>query len=148
VNSRISVALLLLLLYPFLSKGQSVSDWFGTWHLDLPHSEWKTGPAPYARGTWKIERAGDGVRMIYDLVGTRGGITHMEWTGQFDARDYPLQGADAVVTYAYTQVDARTLDLLVTVDGNVAMRGRLMLSADGRSLTSETPTTKTVYVKR
>ena len=65
-----------------------------------------------------------------------------------DTLSATLQGADAVVTYAYTRVDARTLDLLVKVDGNVTMRGRLTLSADGRSLTSETPTTRTLYVKR
>ena len=147
MNRRVS-ALLILLLHPGFSESQTTSDWLGVWRLDLARSEWKTGPSPYTRGTWKIERAGDAVRMIYDLVGTRGGVTHMEWTGQFDARDYPLQGADAVVTYAYTRVDARTLDLLVKVDGNVTMRGRLMLSADGRSLTSETPATRTLYAKR
>ena len=100
------------------------------------------------RGTWKIEPAGDAVKMIYDLVGTRGGVTHMEWTGKFDARDYPLQGADAVITYAYTQVDDRTLDLIVKIDGRPMTRGRVALSPDGRSLISETPTTRTLYVKR
>jgi len=148
VSVRILTYLLLLFLHPDLSRSQTFSDWFGVWRLDLTRSEWKTGPSPYARGTWRIERAGDAVTMIYDLVGTRGGVTHMEWSGKFDGGDYPLQGADAVVTYAYTQVDARTLDLLVKVDGNPAMRGRLTLSSDGRSLTSETPTTKTAYVKR
>ena len=147
MNCRVAV-LLLLLLHPALSESQTASAWLGVWRLDLAHSEWKSGPSPYARGTWTIERAGDDVRMVYDLVGTRGGVTHMEWTGQFDAHDYPLQGADAAVTYAYTQVDARTLHLLVKVDGNVTMRGRLTLAVDGRSLTSETPATRTVYVKR
>lgn len=100
------------------------------------------------RGTWKVAPAGDRVKMIYDLVGTRGGVTHMEWTGKFDGADYALQGADAVVTYAYTPVDEWTLDLIVKVDGNISTRGRLTLSADGRSLTSNTPTTRTMYVKR
>ena len=118
------------------------------WRLELGQSEWKTGPSPYARGTWTIEPAGDTVKMVYDLVGTRGGVTHMEWTGKFDGTDYPLQGADAVVTYAYTALDPRTLELVVKVDGNVTVRGRLTLSADGRSLTSQTPTTRTVYEKR
>lgn len=120
----------------------------GTWHLDVAHSQWTSGPSPYARGTWTIERAADAVKMTYDLVGTRGGVTHMEWTGKFDGADYPLQGADAVVTYAYTQVDDRTLDLTVKIDGRPATRGRVMLSPDGRSLISETPATKTLYVKR
>jgi hypothetical protein len=120
----------------------------GTWQLDVAHSEWKSGPAPYARGTWTIERAGDDVKMVYDLVGTRGGVTHMEWTGRFDGADYPLQGADAAITYAYTAVDARTLDLIVKVDGQVSTRGRITFAPDGRSLTAETPMTKTIYTRR
>ena len=143
-----AAAFLVFLLYPALSESQSLSGWLGTWHLDVPRSEWRAGPSPYARGTWKIERAADAVKMTYDLVGTRGGVTHMEWTGKFDGADYRLQGADAVVTYAYTQVDERTLDLMVKADGRPATRGRVTLSTDGRSLIAETPTTKTLYVKR
>lgn len=119
---------------------------FGTWRLDVARSEWTGGEAPYARGTWVIEPEGDGVRMRYDLIGRRGGVTHMEWTGRFDGKDYPLQGVDLVVTYAYTPVDDRTLDLLVKIDGRPTTRGRVALSPDGRSLRAETPTTSTVYV--
>lgn len=147
MNCRVTAALLLLL-HPAVSDSQILSDWFGVWQLDVQHSEWKTGLPPYARGTWKIQPDGDGVTMVYDLVGIRGGVTHMEWNGKFDGADYMLQGADAVVTYAYTPVDERTVDLIVKVDGNITTRGRLTLSADGRSLTSMTPTTRTVYVKR
>jgi hypothetical protein len=95
--------------------------------------------------------------MIYDLVGIRGGVTHMEWTGRFDGSPYALQGPDANVTYAYTQVDPNTLTLDVTVDGVPNVRGRVILAADGRSITATTSsrnargelvTTVTVYVKR
>lgn len=129
--------------------------WTGTWHLDLAESTYPGG-SPYKRGTWTIERSGDRVTMIYDLVGVRGGVTHMEWTGRFDGRPYALQGPDAPVTYAYTQVDAFTLDLEVRVDGVPNVRGRVVLAPDGRTLTATTTgrtaagevTTTTVYKRR
>ncbi|MGE0444307.1 MAG: hypothetical protein AB7P99_03700 [Vicinamibacterales bacterium] len=129
--------------------------WTGTWHLDLDESTYPAG-SPYKRGTWKIERSDAGVTMIYDLVGVRGGVTHMEWTGRFDGRPYTLHGPDAPVTYAYIQVDAYTLDLEVRVDGVPNVRGRVTLAPDGRTLTATTTgrtaagevTTTTVYKKK
>jgi hypothetical protein len=79
----------------------------------------------------------------------------MEWTGRFDGRPYPLQGPDTPVTYAYTQVDANTLDLEVRVDGVPNVRGRVVLAPDGRLIATTTGrtaagevTTTTVYEKR
>jgi hypothetical protein len=109
----------------------------GTWHLNAGASQWNPAPAPYARATWKIEPDGDGVKMTYDLVGTRGGVTHMEWSGRFDSRDYQIQGPDSYVTYAYTPVGGGTFDLVVKAEGNIAASGRLVLSPDGRRLTTQ-----------
>ena len=136
---------------------QASSPWAGTWRLDIEKSIWNPGPAPYVRGTWRVEPSGDGLKMIYDLVGTRGGVTHMEWTGRFDGADYALQGPDAPVTYAYTQTGERTLSLVVKVDGNIAALAKIVLAPDGRTLTTETTvnnprlgqqTTTTIYEKR
>jgi hypothetical protein len=69
--------------------------------------------------------------MRYDLVGMRGGVTHMEWTGRFDGADYRLQGPDATVTYAYTLLDPKTLNLVVKVDGRVTATAHVVLASDG-----------------
>lgn len=69
--------------------------------------------------------------MVYDQVGTRGGVAHMEWKGQFDGRDRRIHGPDAVVTYAYTVVDERTLDLTIKVDTRPTAAARVVLSPDG-----------------
>ena len=114
------------------------TQWFGTWHLNVEKSTAQPGPLPYRRGTWVIEASGADVKMVYDLVGVRGGVTHMEWTGRFDGKPYRLQGPDTIVDYAYTKVDERTLDLVVTLDGVPAVRGRVTLSPDGRSITATT----------
>ena len=148
------VAFAVLLASP--ASAELSPDWFGTWHLDVAHSTFNPGPSPYARGTWKVERGPDDqVVMIYDQVGKRGGVTHMEWKGRFDGTDHRLQGPDALVTYAYSQLDERTLSLIVKVDGLPAAAAKVVLSPQGtvtattESRTARGPvTTVTVYEKR
>lgn len=138
-------------------SAQAPPSWEGDWRLNVEKSTWGPVPAPYARARWRIDTVDSQVRMIYDMVGTRGGVTHMEWLGRFDGADYTMQGPDAVVSYAYTTLDERTLALTVKVDGNVAATSRLVLSPDGRTLTTEniashprygTITTVSIYEKR
>ena len=133
------------------------AQWFGAWRLNTEKSTSAPGPLPYTRGTWVIESSGADVKMVYDLVGMRGGVTHMEWTGRLDGKPYRLQGPDTIVDYAYTKVDDRTLDLVVSLDGVPAVRGRVTLSPDGQSITATTSsrnargeavTTASVYERR
>ena len=65
------------------------------------------------------------------MVRPRGGVTHLEWTGQFDGRDYPVQGVEEFVTYAYQRIDDRTYDVITKLDGRPAATSRAVLSADG-----------------
>jgi len=80
------------------------------------------------------------------MVGTRGGVTHWEWTGRFDGKDYPMQGVDTVMTNAYRKIDAQSYEIVVKVDGNVAAVSRVTVSPDGRTLNVVTgQTTTSVY---
>jgi hypothetical protein len=131
--------------------------WFGLWRLNLEKSIYRPGPPPYIRATYRIEPHVNGVRVLYDMVRPRGGVTHLEWTGRFDGRDYPVQGVEEFVTYAYQRIDARTYDVVTKLDGRPVARSRAVLSADGRSITTTTAgrdsrgvdtTTTTVYERR
>ena len=72
------------------------------------------------------------------MVGTRGGITHMEWTGKFDGRDNAVQGVDYALTNAYTRVDDHSYQIIVKVDGAIAATARATVSPDGKTLTTLT----------
>ena len=152
---RAAAILALVSAYPQEPSAQLLPDWFGTWHLDIARSTFN-GPSPYVRGKWTVTRGqADEIVMTYDQVGTRGGVNHMEWKGRFDGNDYRLQGPDALVTYAYTQIDARTLTLVVKVDGQPSATARVVLSPQGtvtattQSQTARGPTTTVViYGKR
>lgn len=113
------------------------APFFGTWKLNAEKSGNDPDPR-YARVLSRIEPRADGLAVIYDMVGIRGGVTHIEWSGKFDGRDYAVQGLDYVMTHAYTLVDDRSYDIVVKVEGKPAATARVTVSPDGRTLTSVT----------
>ncbi len=69
------------------------------------------------------------------MVRVRGGVTHLEWAGRLDGRDYPVQGVEEHVTYAYTPRDERGYDVVIRLDGREAGRSRVTIAGDGRTMT-------------
>jgi hypothetical protein len=136
--------------------GQTPSPWFGTWALNFDKSSGNPGQR-FKKVTTRIEPFGDGLKVIYDAIAVRGGITHMEWTGKFDGTDRAVQGVDYVLTNAYSRVDDHSYRIVVKVDGALAATTDVSLSADGRTLTTSTTeknvqgrtiTTTSVYDRR
>jgi hypothetical protein len=129
-----------------LSAAQArVEGWFGTWELNLEKSIYNPGPPPYKRASYRIEpldsaqgKPQDGIKVVYDMVRPRGGVTHMEWTGRLDGMDYAVQGVEEYVTNAYRAVSDREWEVVLKVDGRVAARSRISLSADGNTMTTVT----------
>jgi hypothetical protein len=119
--------------------------WFGTWQQRNPDKRYK-------RVISKIEPWQDGIRVTYDMVGARGGVTHMEWTGKFDSQDYPVQGVDYVLTNSYKLLNDHSYEIVIKVEGGVAATARVEVSPDGKTLTTvttqKTGTTTTVFDKR
>jgi hypothetical protein len=130
------IVFLLTALLPFLAS-QSQEPWFGTWSLNLAKSS-ADRDARYKRATSKIEPWEDGLKVTYDLVGTRGGITHMEWIGKFDGKDYPVQGVDYVLTHAYSRVDDHNYQITIKNDGAITATAKVAISQDGKTLTTLT----------
>jgi hypothetical protein len=156
------VCLAVALLAQPTALAQGLEPWFGTWTLNLAKSVYVPGPPPYARAQYTIEPWKDGspgaesrgIKVTYDMVYPRGGTTHWEWIGKFDGQPYPLQGIDEYVTYAYQRVDDRTYDVVVRLDDRPAGMSRVVLSSDGKTITTTTQgrdqagrvvTTTTVY---
>ena len=159
MRTRILVVLLIAgVLGPGLAAiPQEPAPWFGAWTLNAEKSTARPGPVEYKRTRLRIEPWPDGARVAYDMVGTRGGRTHIEWIGAFDGRDHPVQGLDYVLTNAYMQIDDRTYRIVVKVDGRIAATTNVTVTSDGRTLTAvtteqdaggETLTTTAVYDRR
>jgi len=132
-----AVTAIAILLSPALSAGQAQGPWLGTWRLN-PSKSTPTSNSPYKRVTLTIEPWEDGLKAIYDMVGTRGGVTHVEWNGRFDGKDYSVQGIDYVMTNAYTRIDDHTYRMVIKRDGEISATVKVTISSDGRTLTAVT----------
>jgi hypothetical protein len=116
---------------------QVEGPWAGTWRLN-PGKSTPAPNSPYRRITSKISIWENGLKVTYDMVGTRGGVTHLEWSGRFDGKDYAVQGVDYVMTNAYSRIDDRSYSIVVKQDGQVTSTVKVTVSADGRTLTAIT----------
>ena len=135
-HSRYSLAVflpLILLTVPYYSAPRQADPWLGTWHLNVEASEMSAAPR-YRRVTTRIEPWQDGVKVSYDMVGIRGGVSHTEWTGKFDGKDYPMQGLDYVMTNAYRRIDARSYEIVIKIDGTMTAMAQVVVSSDGKTL--------------
>ena len=119
------------------AKDQAEAPWFGIWQQIPPASKW-FNLSPYKKVTLRIEPWEDGLKVTYDMVRRRGGITHLEWAGRFDGRDYPVQGVDYVLTNAYRQLSDRSYEIVISVDGRRVAIATSVISTDGNRLTVDT----------
>jgi hypothetical protein len=120
---------------------------FGAWRLSFAESTFASGPPPYVRVMFRIEPWQDGLKVVYDMVGTRGGVTHWEWIGRMDGKDYPLEGVDEFITNAYAQTGDHTYSLVLKVDGRTTTTSKVVISADGRTMMVTSPASSAKYRK-
>jgi len=145
----IATAVIITVAQVSLSQTPASAPWFGAWRLNEAKSSGASSPPRYKRATSKIEPWADRIRVAYDMVGVRGGITHMEWTGKFDGKDYPMQGVDYVMTNAYVSIDDHNYKIVVKIDGRFATTANVTISPDGRTLTTTTTEgSRTVYERQ
>jgi hypothetical protein len=138
--------LVFVLILASSASGQDRSPLLGTWSLDFTESTFVSDPPQYIRVTCKIEPwEQDGLKVIYDMVGNRGGVTHWEWMGKLDGHDYPLEGVDEFITNAYSQAGDRTYSLVFKVDGRVSTTSRITVSPDGKTMTVTSGSNTVIY---
>jgi hypothetical protein len=113
-------------------------------------------------GTWKLNEAKSKItpgtlkntHVVYssmlgqmkvksDGIGADGKPVHIEWSGKFDGKDYPVSGDPNSDTRSYTKANDRTLTTTAKKNGKVTVTGQIVVSADGKSrtvtLTGTTP---------
>jgi hypothetical protein len=130
----------------------AIQAWVGVWALSAVVATGSTAPRLYARGTRRISVSDSTVTIVDDLVRIRGGVVHQEWTGTLDGNDYPVEGVEVYLTSAYRQIDDHTIELRQKFDGRPVVVARMVLSGDGKTITTTTTdgvtTAKTVYTRR
>lgn len=127
---------------PYSSAAQAADPWVGTWRLNVARSTYSPGPAPKS-STLRIEAvAGGAQKHTFDGVNAQGQTTHSERIATFDGADVPVQAvmppATAASTSAFRRIDARTFEVTGKVEGRLTTTNRIVVSADGKTMTQTT----------
>lgn len=109
----------------------------GTWTLDVQNSKYSPGPGP-KNVKLTIEPSGpDGIKLVADGENADGTPMHVEYTAQFDGKDYPVTGFPGADTVSIKRVDDKTVESEMKSGGKTVMTIRTVLSDDGKTRTSE-----------
>lgn len=112
----------------------------GTWKLNEAKSKLAAGVPKNNTVTYEV--AGDDIKCTIEGVDAQGNATHIEWTGKFDGKDYPLTGDPGQGdTRAYKKVGERTMQGITKKNGKVTSTSRIAIAADGKSRTVTTDLT-------
>ena len=128
----ISLALALVV----VSAGWSADDPFvGTWRLNHVKSKYNPGPPPKSQ-TYKYEPSGpNGVKFTATGVDARGNPIHIEFTANFDGKDYPVAGNRNSDVLWLKRIDPYTVEGANKKAGKVIRSFRRVVSKDGKTLT-------------
>ena len=114
----------------------------GTWKLNEAKSKITPGTTKFTTVTFK--NMSGNIKVTGDGTDGNGKPIHVEWSGKFDGKDYPVTGDPNADMRSYTKVDDRTLDLTAKKGGNTMVTGRVVVAANGKSRTVTTSgTTRT-----
>jgi hypothetical protein len=105
----------------------------GTWKLNESKSKITPGTAKFTSVTFKSMLGN--IKVTSDGSDESGKPIHVEWSGKFDGKDYPVTGSPGSDARSYTKVNDRTLQMTAKKKGKVIATGQSVVSADGKSRT-------------
>lgn len=106
----------------------------GTWKLNVAKSKFTQGPT-LKIDTRTYEESPDGMMTVtLKSVSADGKETTLMRTFKQDGKDYPVHDSSGVDSIAETRVNARTMKYTEKKAGKVMLRGRRVLSKDGKTL--------------
>ena len=105
----------------------------GTWKLNEAKS--KLTPETSKATTVTFKNTFGNIKVTSDGLDAEGKPMHVEWSGKFDGKDYPVTGSATQDTRSYTRVNDRTLAFTAKKNGKVVATGQTVVSADGKSRT-------------
>jgi hypothetical protein len=116
----------------------------GIWKLNVAKSKYSPGPAPQS-ATVKVEAVDGGIKLVADGAYPQGKKTHAEYTTKYDGKDYPtnplLDGKAnpaAADMASWKKIDDYTYEITLKLKGKPLGVSRVVISKDGKTLTTTT----------
>jgi hypothetical protein len=127
-------AMLLLAVFGLVGLAWAADPFVGTWKLNVAKSKVNPPLLPKS-ATTKVMPKGDGFTWISDFVTADGKVSHMEWSGKYDGKDYPITGDPNTDTNALKKIDSNTIVEVDKKGGKEVGNFRLVVSSDGKTMT-------------
>jgi hypothetical protein len=113
---------------------QAADPQMGTWKLNEAKSKMTAGTTKFNAVTFK--NTFGNVKVTADGADSSSKPIHVEWSGKFDGKDYPVTGDPSADTRAYRKLNDRTVEVTVKKSGKVIVTARSEVSADGKTRTA------------
>jgi hypothetical protein len=108
----------------------------GTWKLNPEKSKYSPGPLPLKSLTVVREAAGDGVKVTNSGERADGATINATYTAKYDGSSASITGQAPYDTISLKQVNANTFTYETKNSANqYHANGKLMISADGKTMT-------------
>jgi hypothetical protein len=105
----------------------------GTWKLNQAKSTFAPGATKNQTVTYQA--AGDQVKVTLEGTTADGKSVHIEWTGKYDGKFYPVTGDPGVDERSYKQINTHTMEITSKKGSKVVSTTRVVVAADGKSRT-------------
>ncbi len=113
---------------------QAPKGLLGTWKLDAAKSKFSPGPVPKSM-TVTYSAAGDGLKIVADVVPADGPAQHWEMSGGYDGKEHPVTGNPNADVIVMKKIDDTHGESTFKKGGKVTSVNTRTLSADGKTLT-------------
>ena len=107
----------------------------GTWKLNAGKSLYSPGPAPKSI-TLTVQAEEKSIKIHSEGIDGAGKPTKVDFTANFDGKDYPATGIAAGDMVSVERMDASTIRVSMKKDGQTLMTVTSVISADGKTRTS------------
>jgi hypothetical protein len=116
-------------------SAQASDPRIGTWKANVAKSKYSPGPAPQSL-TVIVEPSGQGEKVTTEAVNADGTRTTVQYTANFDGKDYPLTGSPIADAVSLKRIDARTTERTDKKGGTAAQTVTRVVSQDGKTMTA------------
>ena len=131
-----TVALVVGLSAGLAGAGEINPAFFGTWKLNTEKSKADTGQTPKSQ-TVTLAPRGDRFVVTFEVDNGDGTKTRTTRTAALDGKDVVVEGiSNPAAREAYTSIDARTIQRVVKLNGQIRNTLTLTLAADGKTVTT------------
>lgn len=154
--SRFMTCAAVVLVGTAVLSAQGTDPRIGTWKLDVAKSKYDPGPAPKS-AVLKIEPFEQGEKLTSETVNADGTKTVVQYSANYDGKDYKLTGSPTADTVSLKRIDSHTTERTDKKGGKTVMSIRRAVSKDGKAFTStskgtnaqgQTVNNAAVYVKQ